>query len=169
MPGHIKAQVLTSGGALVDISDRGIGMTAKDMAYANQQLDHPPAGDIGLPKWMGLLVVARLAARHGIRVRLNQADLGGLTALVWLPDEILTHYGAGAGADPGYAAAEQRAAVTSSPGFAPTRTTPDVPSARPDPAWSARGSQTMVYAEPTAPVRVPAGPADPPNGDVGVV
>jgi hypothetical protein len=166
---YIKGQVLTSGGALIDITDRGIGMAAKEMAFANQQLDNPPPPDMDIPKWMGLLVVARLAARHGIRVRLNQAEYGGLTALVWLPDEILTHYGAGAGADPGYAAAEQRAAVTSSPGFAPTRTTPDVPSARPDPAWSARGSQTMVYAEPTAPVRVPAGPADPPNGDVGVV
>jgi histidine kinase/DNA gyrase B/HSP90-like ATPase len=166
---YIKGQVLTSGGALIDITDRGIGMAAKEMAFANQQLDNPPPPDMDIPKWMGLLVVARLAARHGIRVRLNQAEYGGLTALVWLPDEILTHYGAGAGADPGYAAAEQRAAVTSSPGFAPTRTSPDVPAARPDPAWSARGSQTMVYAEPTAAVRVPAGPPDAPSGDVGVV
>jgi hypothetical protein len=164
---HIKGQVLTSGGALIDITDRGIGMAAKEMAFANQQLDNPPPPDMDIPKWMGLLVVARLAARHGIRVRLNQAEYGGLTALVWLPDEILTHYGAGA--DPGYAAAEQRAAVTSSPGFAPMRTTPDVPPARPDPAWSARGSQTMVYAEPTAAVRVAAGPPDVPSGDVGVV
>jgi hypothetical protein len=166
---HIKGQVLTSGGALIDITDRGIGMAAKEMAFANQQLDNPPPPDMDIPKWMGLLVVARLAARHGIRVRLNQAEYGGLTALVWLPDEILTHYGPGAGADSGYAAAEQRAAVTSSPGFAPTRTTPDVPPARPDPAWSARGSQTTVYAEPTAAVRVPAGPPDAPNGNVGVV
>jgi signal transduction histidine kinase len=163
---YIKGQVLTSGGALIDITDRGIGMAAKEMAFANQQLDNPPPPDTDIPKWMGLLVVARLAARHGIRVRLNQAEYGGLTALVWLPDEILTHYGAGASSDPGYAAAEQRAAVTGSPGFAPTRTAPDVPAARPDPAWSARGSHTMVYAEPTAPVRVPAGPPDAPNGDV---
>jgi hypothetical protein len=163
---YIKGQVLTSGGALIDITDRGIGMAAKEMAFANQQLDNPPPPDMDIPKWMGLLVVARLAARHGIRVRLNQAEYGGLTALVWLPDEILTHYGAGASSDPGYAAAEQRAAVTSSPNFAPTRTAPDVPAARPDPAWSARGSQTMVYAEPTAAVRVPAGPPDAPNGDV---
>src|SRR5260370_33396502 len=40
---------------------------------------------------MGLFVVARLAARHGIRVRLRPAPTGGLTALVWLPDEVVTH------------------------------------------------------------------------------
>src|SRR5579872_202392 len=104
MPVQVRGQVLTTGGALVDITDRGIGMPAHEMAYANQQLDNPPPPDIDVPKWMGLLVVARLAARHGIRVRLNQADLGGLTALVWLPDEILTHYPAAA--DPGYPAAD---------------------------------------------------------------
>ena len=77
-PVDITGRILSSGGALVDITDRGIGMTAKEMAYANQQLDNPPAADIDVPKWMGLLVVARLAVRHGIRVRLNQAELGGL-------------------------------------------------------------------------------------------
>ena len=166
MPVHIKGHILTSGGALVDITDRGIGMTAKEMAYANQQLDNPPPPDTDVPKWMGLLVVARLAVRHGIRVRLNQAELGGLTALVWLPDEILTHYAAAA--DPGYAAAEQRAAVASSAAFAPARvTTPDVSAARRDPAWS---SQAMVQAEPTAAVRVAAARRpDAPSGDVGVV
>ena len=92
MPVNITGRILTTGGALVDITDRGIGMPAKDMAYANQQLDNPPPPDFDVPKWMGLLVVARLAARHGIRVRLAQAELGGLTAMVWFPDEILTHY-----------------------------------------------------------------------------
>jgi hypothetical protein len=40
---------------------------------------------------MGLFVVARLAARHGIRVRLRPAASGGLIALVWLPDEAIMH------------------------------------------------------------------------------
>src|SRR6185437_13897031 len=34
---------------------------------------------------------ARLAARHGIRVRLRPAATGGLIALVWLPDEAILH------------------------------------------------------------------------------
>src|SRR5580692_1609708 len=135
MPVQVRGFVLTTGGALVDVTDRGIGMAAKEMAYANQQLDNPPPPDIDIPKWMGLLVVARLAARHGIRVRLNQADLGGLTALVWLPDEILIHYSAAA--DPGHPAAAPRAATARSPAFVPARV--DQPAAQPGPAWSARG------------------------------
>ncbi len=106
MPVHVTGRILTTGGALVDITDRGIGMPAKEMAYANQQLDNPPPPDIDAPKWMGLLVVARLATRHGIRVRLNQAESGGLTALVWFPDGILTRYSVAA--DPGRHAAEQK-------------------------------------------------------------
>jgi len=94
MPVDISGQVLATGGALVDVTDRGIGMAARDMAYANWQLENPSTADINVPRWMGLFVVARLAARHGVRVRLHAAEFGGLTALVWLPDEILTHRGA---------------------------------------------------------------------------
>jgi signal transduction histidine kinase len=94
MPVHVTGQMQPTGGVLVDVTDRGIGMTAKEMAYANWQLENPPATDLDAVKWMGLLVVARLAARHRIRVRLNQARSGGLTALVWLPDEVVTYQGA---------------------------------------------------------------------------
>src|SRR5579871_2194439 len=142
MPVHIKGHVLTTGGALVAVADRGIGMAANEMAYANQQLDNPPPPDFDIPKWMGLLVVARLAARHGIRVRLNQTDLGGLTALVWFPDEILTHYSAAAG--PGIPAAAPRGATSRSRAFVPVRL--DQPATQPDPAWSARGSRPAVPA-----------------------
>jgi hypothetical protein len=47
--------------------------------------------DVAVSRRMGLFVVARLAARHGIRVRLRPAPTGGLTALVWLPDEVISH------------------------------------------------------------------------------
>jgi signal transduction histidine kinase len=164
MPVHIKGHVLTTGGALVDVTDRGIGMPANEMAYANQQLDNPPP-DIDVPKWMGLLVVARLAARHGIRVRLNQADLGGLTALVWLPDEILTHYSAAT--DPGHPAAAPRGAAARSPTFVPARR--DQPAAPPDPAWSVRSPQATVQAEPAAARLSGAGRPDASGGDFGVV
>jgi len=163
MPVHVTGRILTSGGALVDITDQGIGMSAKEMAYANQQLDNPPPPDIDVPKWMGLLVVARLAVRHGIRVRLNQAESGGLTALVWFPDEILTHYSAAAG--PGRAA-EQRGAPAA---YAPARTE-EASAARTDLAWSARGAQATVPVGTAAAVRL-SGSARPdaPSGDVGVV
>jgi signal transduction histidine kinase len=173
MPVQITGRILTSGGALIDVTDRGIGMSAKEMAYANQQLDNPPPPDADVPKWMGLLVVARLAARHGIRVRLNQAEFGGLTALVWLPDEILTHHSATA--DPGRAA-EQRGASVSAAAYASARTNAqEAPVARTDVAWSApsaqaRSAQATVPVEPATAVRV-SGSARPdmPSADGGVV
>src|SRR5689334_6760583 len=101
----ISGRALTSGGALLEITDRGVGMTPKELAHANWALENPPTADTNIPKWIGLLVVARLAARHGIGVRLQPADFGGLTALVWLPDEILTEQGAMVATRPGGSAA----------------------------------------------------------------
>jgi hypothetical protein len=160
MPVRITGRTLNSGGALIDITDRGIGMAANEMAYANQQLDNPPPPDIDVPRWMGLLVVARLAARHGIRIRLTEAEFGGLTAMVWLPDEILTR--ANVPADPGYAAAGPRGAAASPAPLAPVRIPAhEAAATRADPAWSARGTQqTMVQAEPPADVGVAMPQAD---------
>ena len=99
---EISGQLLSSGGVLVDVTDRGVGMSAKEMAYANWQLENQSAKEITVLKWMGLFVVARLAARHGIRVRLQQAEVGGLTALVWLPDEVVEYAGASGQPDQGF-------------------------------------------------------------------
>jgi signal transduction histidine kinase len=93
MPVDVSGHRLAAGGVLVDITDRGVGMAPKELAYANWRLENPPTTDINVPKWMGLLVVATLAARHGIKIRLQQAEFGGLTALTWLPDEVITNLG----------------------------------------------------------------------------
>jgi signal transduction histidine kinase len=90
MPVEISSRLLNEGGVLIAITDRGVGMTAKELAYANWQLEHPPGTDIDVPKSVGLIVVARLAARHGVRTRLQQAEFGGLTAQLWLPEEVIT-------------------------------------------------------------------------------
>ncbi|MDX6389173.1 MAG: hypothetical protein QOJ73_236 [Streptosporangiaceae bacterium] len=90
-PVAVSGHLLNSGGVLLDISDQGVGMGAEEMAHANWRLDNPPVVDVAVSRRMGLFVVARLAARHGIRVRLRPAPTGGLTALVWLPDEVVTH------------------------------------------------------------------------------
>ena len=89
-PVNVSGHLLNSGGALLDISDRGVGMDADEMAHANWRLDNPPVVDVAVSRRMGLFVVAQLASRHGIRVRLRPAAMGGLTALVWLPDEVIT-------------------------------------------------------------------------------
>jgi hypothetical protein len=93
----IDAQLLSSGGALIDIADQGVGMRAEAMANANWRLDNPPMVDVEVSRRMGLFVVARLAARHGIRVRLRPAASGGLSALVWLPYEALAEEESGPG------------------------------------------------------------------------
>jgi hypothetical protein len=58
------------------------------MSHANWRLDNPPVVDVAVSRRMGLFVVGRLAARHGVRVRLRHAQAGGLTALIWLPDTV---------------------------------------------------------------------------------
>jgi signal transduction histidine kinase len=95
-PVKVSGHLLNSGGVLLDITDQGVGMGAEEMAHANWRLDNPPVVDVAVSRRMGLFVVARLAARHGIRVRLRPASQGGLTALVWLPDEVISHESAGA-------------------------------------------------------------------------
>ncbi len=90
-PVSISGHLLTSGGVLFAIIDQGLGMNSEEMAHANWRLDNPPVVDVAVSRRMGLFVVARLAARHGIRVRLRPAPVGGLTALVWLPDEVISH------------------------------------------------------------------------------
>ncbi len=88
-PVSVSGHLLSSGGVLLDITDLGVGMGAEEMAHANWRLDNPPVVDVAVSRRMGLFVVARLAARHGIRVRLRPAGGAGLTALVWLPDEVV--------------------------------------------------------------------------------
>jgi signal transduction histidine kinase len=89
MPVEVSGQVLNTGGLLISVTDRGVGMSVQDISHANWRLENPPPVDIDVPKWIGLLVVSRLAARRGARVRLQHAELGGLTALVWIPDELI--------------------------------------------------------------------------------
>ncbi len=93
-PVNVSGHLLNSGGVLLDISDLGVGMGGEEMAHANWRLDNPPVVDVAVSRRMGLFVVARLAARHGIRVRLRPASGVGLTALVWLPDEVVVREGA---------------------------------------------------------------------------
>ena len=84
----VTAGMLNSGGALVEIIDEGLGIADEELARANWRLDHPPVIDVGVSRRMGLFVVGRLAARHGVRVRLKHAQPRGLSALVWLPESV---------------------------------------------------------------------------------
>jgi signal transduction histidine kinase len=85
---YISGQPLSSGGVLLDITDNGVGISDQEISHANWRLDNPPVVDVAVSRRMGLFVVGRLAARHGVRVRLRHAQVGGLTALIWLPDTV---------------------------------------------------------------------------------
>jgi hypothetical protein len=94
----VTMQELSSGGVLVEISDKGIGVSEARLADMNWRLDNPPTVDVSVSRHMGLFAVARLAERHRVRVRLRPAVPQGLSALVWLPDSVIERtsgYGSG--------------------------------------------------------------------------
>ena len=74
---------------LVEIHDKGIGLTAEDFAGINAKLADPPTVDASVSRQMGLFVVGRLAERHGIRVQLRPSgESAGTTSLVMVPDHL---------------------------------------------------------------------------------
>jgi hypothetical protein len=81
------------GGYSVSITDQGIGMSAEQLAEANEMLAHPPIIGLTLARTLGFIVAGRLAARHGIGVRLLSSPTGGVTAIVHLPSTVLVTAG----------------------------------------------------------------------------
>jgi signal transduction histidine kinase len=86
---QVSTQELSSGGVLVEIVDKGIGVSDARLTDMNWRLDNPPTIDVSVSRHMGLFAVARLAERHRVRVRLRPAPPQGLSALVWLPDSVI--------------------------------------------------------------------------------
>jgi signal transduction histidine kinase len=79
----------------IEIQDRGVGMAEQDILDANVRLADPPDVDVAVSRRMGLYVVARLAKRHDIKVRLrvNEDIEGGTTALVVVPSTLVQQPG----------------------------------------------------------------------------
>ncbi|MGP3688671.1 nitrate- and nitrite sensing domain-containing protein [Streptomyces sp. IBSNAI002] len=94
---RVNATRLPDGRVMVEIHDKGIGLTAEDFADINHKLANPPTVDAAISQRMGLFVVGRLADRHSIRVQLRPSgEAAGTTSLIMLPDAI-THGGGGEG------------------------------------------------------------------------
>ena len=87
---RLSAQELNSGGVQIEISDSGVGLSNARLAEMNRRLDDPPVIDASVARHMGLFAVAHLAERHGVRVRLRAGTPQGVTALVWLPESLIT-------------------------------------------------------------------------------
>ena len=91
-----------NGGLVIEVSDDGLGMTDADLRVANTRLQSGGEVNPYTARHMGLFVVGRLAAQHGLVVRLRNTVAGepnsGTTAGVFIPAELLLH---GPGGDRG--------------------------------------------------------------------
>jgi len=122
-PPTTKVQVAgtaVSNGFVLEIEDRGLGMSDEELIHANERLANPPVADFSLSRMLGLYVVGRLAQRYNIKVQLRHSWYGGITALVMLPPNLIT-------GDPGVqlpAAADKRSrgALALPPSGQPTPT-----------------------------------------------
>ncbi|MBW8710512.1 MAG: hypothetical protein JF631_05395, partial [Mycobacterium sp.] len=80
-------------GILVEVVDRGLGMSAEDLRAANERLALGGEVTSETAKRMGLFVVGRLARRHEATVRLRTTDAlngqPGVTASVYLPGALI--------------------------------------------------------------------------------
>jgi HAMP domain-containing protein len=79
----------TGGGYVVEVEDRGLGMSDEELFEANERLANPPTIDFAVSRVLGLFVVGRLAQRYNIRVQLRHSSYGGITALVALPSSVV--------------------------------------------------------------------------------
>ena len=82
------AGLFDESGYLLTISDHGIGISDERIEELNHMLAHPPVLGLALEPTLGIYVVSRLAARHGMRVRLA-TGVPGLTVRVTIPRSLL--------------------------------------------------------------------------------
>ncbi|WP_241779929.1 nitrate- and nitrite sensing domain-containing protein [Streptomyces natalensis] len=101
---ELSGWLLESGEVMLSVRDEGIGMTADKLTELNERLSDVEAASssetVDEALGLGLYVVVRLAARHGVRVSLRDQKQGGITAVVVLPKSILPTRPAPAGAAP---------------------------------------------------------------------
>jgi signal transduction histidine kinase len=89
MPVEIRAERVGNGFAF-EIEDRGLGIKPDDLDAINERLGSPADFDLADADRLGLFVVGKLAARHGVRVFLRPSPYGGTTAVVVAPRSLVT-------------------------------------------------------------------------------
>ncbi|CAL9608973.1 nitrate- and nitrite sensing domain-containing protein [Streptomyces sp. enrichment culture] len=92
-PPHTAVQVVgerVANGFTLEIHDRGLGMAADALLDANLRLAETPEFELSDTDRLGLFVVSRLARRQNVRVSLQPSPYGGTTAVVFIPDALLT-------------------------------------------------------------------------------
>lgn len=91
-PAHSPVEIgVRSGpeGAVVEVADHGLGMSAERLAEENARLVRRERLDLAPTKVLGLFVVGRIARRWGITVTLAATPGGGTTARVFVPAALL--------------------------------------------------------------------------------
>ncbi|BDU00412.1 histidine kinase [Nocardia sputorum] len=84
--------VVVGRGVAIEIIDQGLGMSEADFAARNEVLSNPPDFSVvtlSSDTRLGLFVVAKLAHRHGVSVRLGESVYGGVRAVVLVPSALL--------------------------------------------------------------------------------
>ena len=156
-PPNTKVQIAGQAvphGYVIEVEDRGLGMSDEELIQANARLADPPEIDFALSRVLGLYVVGRLSQRHGIKVQLRHSWYGGVTALTLLPNSLLVWPKV-----PQMVTAEPAAAAMDGPGRElppPERLTepaPDQPG-DPTPIFEAARSDWFV-TEPSEPSQLP--------------
>ncbi len=161
----VQAQVLRDGSLSIAVIDEGIGMTDDEVRAANGRLTRLGSTELVRSRRVGLVVVGRLAGRHGFGVELLGGDQAvGTIALVSVPADLVE-----GGERPGWAdrrlalqaaASRRRKAETPDvqhPGPAPDRSRqappPDVPPSGPSADRSRQAPPPDVQPAGTAPER----------------
>ncbi|MFC6018069.1 nitrate- and nitrite sensing domain-containing protein [Plantactinospora solaniradicis] len=91
-PPHTNAEIkgqMVANGYVIEIEDRGLGMTEEELRAANEQIATDQEFNLANASQLGLFVVSKLAHRHGVRVRLKESMYGGTTAVVLLPQNLV--------------------------------------------------------------------------------
>ncbi|WP_412519258.1 ATP-binding protein [Actinomadura madurae] len=96
-------------GFAIEVEDRGLGLSREELERLNGLLATDPELDFDDSVRLGLYVVARLAARHGITVTLRPSSYGGVIAIVLIPHALVVEP-PDAG-EPGGGSGEHRALV----------------------------------------------------------
>jgi len=81
---RVAASHLPDGRVLIEIRDKGIGLTSDDYNNININLAVPPPIDTSISRGMGLFVAGQLSSRHGIRIQLGPSDeqVGTITRIM---------------------------------------------------------------------------------------
>ncbi|MFV2101229.1 nitrate- and nitrite sensing domain-containing protein [Micromonospora sp. LOL_024] len=96
-PPHTSVEVrgqLVANGFAIEIEDRGLGISDEDLVATNHRIADPSERNLADAEGLGLYVVARLAGRHEVRVRLKESAFGGTTAVVLIPRSLIVADGA---------------------------------------------------------------------------